>query len=205
MLMYFKINISEINDIIERYKEIKINCLEDINLIYNSLGNTDSAWNDLSAYAFKERIKKDKYSIVECFSRIDNFYNEINLFKSNISNICYKYGCKKNGIVKYDDNEIISCKRHLSSCLDYLNDCLYRLNSSQFDFEYISYIYELKVQIRNIINFINNLMYDIEKITRLVSNEVVRSKVKINKIDNSIINIPILNYSFKIQNVDLKN
>ena len=48
-MTYFKLDIPKVNESISNYNEIKNQCLEDINLVYNGLGYTDSAWNWISA------------------------------------------------------------------------------------------------------------------------------------------------------------
>ena len=196
-MTYFKLDIPKVNESISRYKDIKINCLEDINIAYSGLGYTESAWNDQNAYTFIETIKKDRYKLNEYFSYLDNLYNEINQFKTDIDTICNKQGYRANSIVfKFDDSQIEDCKQYLRDVIPLLNDSLNRININSFsaDFEYINSVYKLRSEIRSAKTMVNNLLADIDNFVNSVNNEIYDSKFRMNKLGKYQFNIKTTDY-----------
>ena len=91
-----KLNIKELNESIEGYKNNKENILEDINGVYESLKNVDAGWNDANTVPFINVLKNDKYNIENYFKDMDILYFKIEEFKNQIDNLCVKEGYKKN-------------------------------------------------------------------------------------------------------------
>lgn len=206
-MTYFKLDIPKVNESISRYKESKKDCLDDLGVVYRGLGYTESAWNDINAYAFIERTKKDRYNINEYFNYLDNLYNEVNQFKTNIDSICSKQGYRRNSIIlKFDDSEIEMCKRYLTNSITLLNDCLNKINITAFrpDFEYIGLVHELRNEIRLIKNLINELIDNIDSFVNSINNEIYNSKFRMKRIGNYDLNIKKIDYHWKVTDLNTK-
>ena len=205
-MTYFKLDIPKVNESISRYKEIKSNCLEDIDLVYRGLGYTESGWNDPNAYTFIEKTKRDKYKIKEYFSYLDNLYNEINQFKTNIDDICNKQGYRRNTLtLKFDDSDIDMCKKYLDNAIILLNNSLNKINISDFklDFEYLNLVYNLRSEIKNIRKSISNLLDDVSTFTNSINHEINNSKFRLKRIANFDFNLKTTDYRWKVANLDV--
>lgn len=206
-MTYFKLNIKNINESISNYKKLKKSCLEDINLVYRGLRNTDSGWNDVNSRAFVEKTKTDGYELMEYFDYLDSLFNEINRFKSNIDDICYKQGYNKNSInFKFDNSELNTCKTYLNNSIYLLNECLNSVNAYEFssDFSYKYLIYDLRTEINNIKKSINTMINDITNFNRLIENEINDSKARMKKIGNYDFDLTPIKYTYKVGELNLK-
>ncbi len=204
-MTYFKLDIPKVNESISRYKEIKSNCLEDIDLVYRGLGYTESGWNDPNAYTFIEKTKRDKYKIKEYFSYLDNLYNEINQFKTNIDDICNKQGYKRNTLtLKFDDSDIDMCKKYLDNAIILLNNSLNKINISDFklDFEYLNLVYNLRSEIKSINKSVTDLLDNISSFTNSINNEIYNSKYRLKRIANFDFNLKTSDYKWKVADID---
>lgn len=206
-MTYFKLDIPKVNESVSSYKTKKNNCFEDINLVYNGLGYTESAWNDQNAYSFIEKVKKDRYNLNEFFVYLDNLYEEINTFKNNIDDICAKQGYRRNTIIfKFDDSSISLCKEYLNNAVTYLNYALNRIDINDFpdDFEYTNKLYDLRSEIKSIRNSIKNLINDIDKFVSQVNNEIYDSKNRLKRLGTSNFNLKVTDYKWGITDLNAK-
>ena len=200
--MYFKLNIPQVNESISSYRSNKNDCLEDINYVYNSLKNTDSAWNDANSVSFIDKVKKDGYEIHNYISYLDSLYNEIETFKSNIDNVLSKYGYKRNDVyLKFDDTKINSCKSHLNNIVTLMNNSLNYINISDFNqnFPNINLIYNLRNEINRIKSNTLELLDDISLFSKKISNELIESRYRVKKISDYNLKINLTNYNWKLK------
>lgn len=206
-MTYFKLDIPKVNESISAYRENKKNCLDDINTVYSNLGYTESAWNDSNAYNFIEKVKKDKYNLIEYFNYLDRLYEEISQFKSNVNDICKKQDSINNlKILKFDDSEIETCKKYLNDSITLLNDSLNRINISSFDsnFEYIGLLYDLRSEIRIVRNSVKELIENINNFVSSINNEIYDSKYRLKRIGNFDFNLKTADYNWKVVNLNNK-
>lgn len=206
-MTYFKLDIPKLNESISSYKTTKNDCLEDLGIVYSGLGYTESAWNDPNVYTFIEKIKRDKYKVSEYFNYLDRLYNEINQFKTNIDLICNRHGYRRNSIaLKFDDSDIDNCKRYLDIAITYLNDSLNRININDFgvDFEYISLVYNLRSEIKIVRDSIKELKQQINDFVNSINNEIYDSKFRLKRIGKFDFNLKTTEYRWKVTDIDTK-
>lgn len=205
-MTYFKIDIPKLNESVSRYQEIKKECLDDINLVYRGLGYTESAWNDLNAYSFIEKVKKDQCKLNEYFNCLDALYEEIQQFKTNIDSICSKHDYKKNSIIlKFDDNDIELVKKYLDNALILLNDSLNKINVVTLDLRYIGLLYNLRIEIKLIKESIIKLKEEISEFVNSVNNEIYDSKFRLKRKGDFDFDLKPTNYTWKIVNLGSNN
>ena len=206
-MTYFKLNIPKINENISYYNTYKKNLLEDLNYIYTSLSNTDSCWNDQNAYDFIKQVKKDRYDISEYFNYINNLYGEINKFKTNIDNICYRYGYRKNSItLKFDDSNIELCKKYLNNIIYYLNDAYKKLDVNLFigNFENMQIIYNLRNEIKKMKSLSQDILDNIDNFSKSINNEIYESKFRIKKLSGYNFKVKPIEYIWSLKNMSVK-
>lgn len=207
-MTYFKLDIPKVNEAVSRYKNIKKDCVDDINLIYNGFKYTDSAWNDFNSIQFMEKTKKDKYNLTEYMTYIDNLYNEISKFNSNIDSILYKQGCKKGSVFfKFDDSYINECIKYFNMVITLMNDSLDRINITAFkpDFEYLGLVYTLRSEIYSIRSAVTDLINDLNSFVSSINNEINDSRYRMKRIDNYDFNLKTINYKWKTTDLDIKS
>ena len=205
-MTYFKFDIPKINENISMYKDIKQNCIEDVNLVYRVLGYTESAWNDPSAYAFIEKVKRDKYKLNEYFNYLDRLHGEISQFKENIDNICSKYGYRRNSItLKFDDSELESCKKYLNDAITLLNDCLNKIYPySYYKYGCVNSVYTLQEEIKLMKKNINTILKSITDITKSINNEIEDSKFRLKRISGFEYGLKTTDYNWKSVDLNAK-
>ncbi len=203
-MTYFKLNIPNINNNIDRYRYYKKNILNDLSYVYRGLSYTQNSWNDTNSYSFLDKVKKDKYKLNNYFNYLDGLYTEIETFKNNIDNICYKYGYKRNFTTfKFDDNKINDCKRNLNNIIALMNNSLNYININKFgtDFENINLIYTLRNEIKNIKKLTSNLLNTIDNFTRSINNELYNSRFRLTRKKGYEFDLKVSNYNWKLNDM----
>ena len=206
-MTYFKLDIPKLSEQIYTYRYLKKASLEDLGFVYSGLGYTESAWNDNNSKLFLDIVKNDKYKVEEYFNYLDSIYDEIDKFKVNIDNICYKQGYKTSSVIlKFDDTDMESCRKNLTNAIDYLKTALDNLDITAFpdNFEYMDLLYELKDGLSDSIKIINTLGTDIANFLKDINNEIEDSKYRMGKISSYDFNLKPLKYTWSMVDIDTK-
>lgn len=195
-MTYFKINVADVKENIDSFDLRLRTYMDNLDNVYDCIKNTDSSWNDKNSYSFMsiandDRIKIDKYLI-----GLKQYYNQIDIFVNNLSDVFSTYGYNGNLNIFYNDeflNEIIS---ELDASISNLNSAIYYLNQSVFTMN-LSCFYEiknLKYSLYNIKNKISTIVFNINDLNKKVLLELERSKKQIGKIDKVDLNIDKMEY-----------
>lgn len=199
-MTYLKLSIPKINESIDQYKEHKKHVLEDVSLVYNSMGYVDSCWNDSNSINFINKLKMDKYQVNEYFNYLDTLYSEIMLFKNNIDDIYHKFGYKRNSIeIKFDDSNIANIKQYLNDSVALIDNSLNQINISLFpqEFESLNLVYTLRSELKKMKAIIKSLIDDIDYVDKNIKDEISDSKYRLNKKINHNYRFKTVEYNWK--------
>jgi len=94
----------------------------------------------------------------------------------------------------------------MDDAINYLNDSLNKININDFglDFEYIELVYSLRSEIRLVRNCINELKQDINDFVNSVNNEIYDSKYRLKRVGNFDFNLKTIEYKWKISDLDTR-
>lgn len=206
-MTYFKIDMPNLKQATKDYKTYKEEYLEDVGYVYSNLGYVESAWNDQNAYAFIDRVKKDKNKIKNYFIYLDNLYEEIKQFRSNLNDIFEQYGHKRNTVVlKFDDSELDDCIKYLNKAISLFDSCLENIKIEYFntDFEYIELVENLIEEIKKYKTITSNIIKNINSLSESLNNEIDNSKFRMKRIEEFNFNLKNVDYTWKTVQLDIK-
>lgn len=199
-MTYFKLDIPRINEEILNYRVYKKKYFDDIISAHRTLSSIQTAWDDINSRYFLENVKKNGNNSLEYFEYLDRLYSELDNFKNNINEICYKQGFVYNSVfLKFDDSELEYCKKYLSNAVYYLNNILNDISSDDFDEEYKNTINNFLYQIRKIRGKIKNLLNDLDSFSKSINNAIESSKLSVNRMEKFEKSFKELDYNLSIK------
>lgn len=199
-MTYFNLNVSKLDSSISKYNSSKKNSCSDLKLIYDSLKNTDSAWNGVDADSFIKSVKNDQYKVNNYFDELDLLYKQIENFKISFENLFSRYGFKRGSTIRYDDGYYQNCIKNLNNTITYLNNALYYLNNCNFksDFPEIYRVYTLRNEIKKMKNALNEIINSITAFKKAIDKILADSRIAFAKVGNISLNAELLSYNWKL-------
>ena len=203
---YFKIDIDNIKNSVEKYRLEKKKYEENLMMVYNSFENIDSAWNDNNSLLFINRVNSDKNTILNYLNSLDKLFDDLLYFVKGLElalrKVNYNGSPKK---LKFDNNKYIDIKKKFNSVLYYLDDAMKIINGSfvSSNFNDMNLINNLSEQLTDTISLVKLLMNNVDKFVKSILNEINSLITKIEKNENLNINLDIIEYKSVI--VDILN
>ncbi|MBR6516462.1 MAG: hypothetical protein IKT40_06355 [Bacilli bacterium] len=203
-MAYFKLDVYKAEDAIANFKRYKNDYISDLELLYSSLNQVDSSWNDTNTPEFKKIIKKDETEILSYFDNVDVLCNKLENFNDELKKIVFSFGFSTNRcVVKFDDSQVDACIRKLSNIINYLNNALYIINNRllKSDYKNKNHLYKLRDQLYNAVNIVNEIKSNFEKYINSVSKLLKKYEDQIANVDDLELNVDKIHYHSNV--VDL--
>lgn len=203
-MSYFNISLAKLGDAINEYNKHRLELKDSIDLLYNCLEYTDSAWNDDNSIKFIGGTKRDRYKITEYLNNYDKYYGEISLFKNNIYDICSRYGHTNESMsINFDDSSLNDLCKVLDDMVLIADDCNSKIDVNRLseNFPDLSGIYRIKDSINETKNKIIRLRNNIVNFCNEINNEILASQTRVKRIDDINLNIEEMSFNWKL--VDL--
>ena len=198
-MTYIKINLTEANEYVKECKKNKKDYYDSISTIYASLENIDACWSDYNTEEFKTILRKDKIKVFDYFDSLDTLYANLEQYNNDIINILsyYGYSNKNKLLLKFDDEQLESCKSRLSNVIYYLNQAISKINNNLLNSDYSNKqkLYDIKSKMNKAIDLVEDIKSNVSKFDNSISNSVSSYNEQIKNIDGLELGISEIKYN----------
>ena len=203
-MSYFKLDVSKTNLLIENYRKAKTKYVENLDSLYSSLANVESAWNDYNSKTFCKMISSDKIKIMDYLASLDLLYNQLSYFSDNLNSIAVRCGyTTKLKTIKFDDGQFSTCKTRLNRIINYINYAIYEINNYvlRSDFSNMTLIYNLRELLRGCIPIVNSIIDGFDKYVNEILKEIDERLQVVGKLEDIELDVNVIEYNPRVVNL----
>lgn len=203
-MSYFKLDVSKTNALIDNYRKAKTKYVENLDSLYSSLANVESAWSDYNSKSFCKMISSDKIKIMDYLASLDLLYNQLSYFSDNLNSIVSRCGyTTKLKTIKFDDVQFSTCKTRLNRIINYINYAIYEINNYvlRSDFSNMNLIYNLRELLRGCIPIVNSIIDGFDKYVNEILQEIDERLHVVGKLEDIELDVNVIEYNPRVVNL----
>lgn len=203
----FTLNIKEINDYIYETKRNLSSFEENLELYIKNIINFDTVWNDYNTQPFINKVKQDNESFIDFYQILFNYIKIMEDFCDNIKQIFSKnFNITYIQKINYNLSEINKMILIFNSCDEKMQEInnIYQNLYIPSNFKYYNDLKQCKTKINLNKSIYLNMKNKLLNVKEETENLVLYSKKMFEKYKPKYISKNVVNYSYKIYNINSK-